>query len=279
MALKLMYITREPAVAQIAEAAGVDRLWVDLEYIGKADRQRSMDTVQNHHVPEDVARLRSVLTKSEVMVRVNPIHEVTPNYYSSEDEIDTVIAYGAQLVMLPYFQNAKQVERFLSAVNGRAKTMLLLETPEAVDNLDEILSIGGIDEVHIGLNDLHLGYHRKFMFELLADGTVEDVINRIKQYHIPCGFGGVGRPGSGTLLADYILGEHVRIGTDMVILSRVFCDLSRTTNLSEIEEVFQYGVEDIRRVEAEAQAWTPERFNANRQLIIDSVRQIVENKV
>ena len=37
MALKLMYITNNPAVARIAEEAGVDRIFVDMEYIGKAD--------------------------------------------------------------------------------------------------------------------------------------------------------------------------------------------------------------------------------------------------
>ena len=32
-----MYITNRPEIAQIAESAGVDRIFVDLEYIGKAE--------------------------------------------------------------------------------------------------------------------------------------------------------------------------------------------------------------------------------------------------
>lgn len=39
MPLKLMYITNCPDVARIAEQAGVDRIFVDMEYIGKAIRQ------------------------------------------------------------------------------------------------------------------------------------------------------------------------------------------------------------------------------------------------
>lgn len=39
MALSLMYITNKPQIAEIAESAGVDRIFVDMEYIGKADRQ------------------------------------------------------------------------------------------------------------------------------------------------------------------------------------------------------------------------------------------------
>ena len=54
MALKLMYITNRPEIAQIAETAGVDRIFVDLEYIGKLDRQGGMDTVQSHHTLDDV---------------------------------------------------------------------------------------------------------------------------------------------------------------------------------------------------------------------------------
>ena len=38
MALKLMYITNRPDVALIAEKYGVDRIWIDLETLGKEER-------------------------------------------------------------------------------------------------------------------------------------------------------------------------------------------------------------------------------------------------
>ena len=34
VALNLMYITNNPEVAQIAEKAGVNRIFIDMEYIG-----------------------------------------------------------------------------------------------------------------------------------------------------------------------------------------------------------------------------------------------------
>ena len=34
MALKLMYITKDPYIARIAAEAGVDRLFVDMEVLG-----------------------------------------------------------------------------------------------------------------------------------------------------------------------------------------------------------------------------------------------------
>ena len=58
MALKLMYITNRPEVARIAAAAGVDRIFVDMEFIGKSVRQGGMDTVQNHHTIEDIRTIR-----------------------------------------------------------------------------------------------------------------------------------------------------------------------------------------------------------------------------
>ena len=59
MPLKLMYITDQPEIAQIAESAGVDRIFVDLEYIGKSDRQGGLDTVQSHHTIDDVKKIKN----------------------------------------------------------------------------------------------------------------------------------------------------------------------------------------------------------------------------
>ena len=162
--LKLMYITNRPEIAQIAESAGVDRIFVDMEYIGKGERQRGLDTVKSHHTVRDVAAIKAAVEKAEVLVRVNPIHEATPDYPSSRDEIDATVAAGADIIMLPFFKTREEVQTFLELVGGRTRTMLLLETPEAVERIDEILTLPGIDEVHIGLNDLSLGYGLPFMW-------------------------------------------------------------------------------------------------------------------
>ena len=185
MPLKLMYITNNPQIASIAENCGVDRIFVDMEYIGKEIRQGGMDTIKNHHTVEDVKRITQVLKHAKVLVRVNPIHSATECYSSSKEEIDDVINSGADIIMLPYFKTVEEVKTFVELVGGRAKTMLLVETPEAVSNIDEILKVDGIDEVHIGINDLSLGYGKKFMFELLSDGPVENLCKKIKEKNIP----------------------------------------------------------------------------------------------
>ena len=161
-----MYLTNNPEVAAIAQDAGVARIVVDMEYIGKDKRQRGMNTSRNYHTIEDVKKLRPIIDKSELMVRVNPIHERTDKVISSEEEIEAVIEYGADIIMLPYFKTVQEVRTFIELVDHRAKVYPLIETPEAVDCMDEILKLDGIDEVHFGLNDLGLGYKKKFLFEL-----------------------------------------------------------------------------------------------------------------
>ena len=129
--LNLMYITKRPEIARIAEEVGVDWIFVDMEFIGKDVRQGGLDTVQNHHTVEDVKNVKAAVTKAKVLVRVNPIHEAMVDYPSSEDEINATIEAGADIVMLPFFKTIAEVERFIRIVDGRAKTCLLVETPEA----------------------------------------------------------------------------------------------------------------------------------------------------
>ena len=66
MPLQLMYITNNPAVALIAEKNGVDSIWIDLENIGKEDRQKSVNSVKSHHTISDIKIMAGVLTKSEL---------------------------------------------------------------------------------------------------------------------------------------------------------------------------------------------------------------------
>ena len=271
--LKLMYITNRPEIAQIAETAGVDRIFVDMEYIGKTERQGGMDTVQSHHTVEDVARIRGAIGKAELMVRCNPIHRATSEYSSSAEEIDGIVKNGADIIMLPYFKSATEVKTFIDLVGGRARTLPLVETPEAVESIEEILDLPGVDEIYIGLNDLSLGYHKKFMFELLADGTVEKLCFKFRQKGIPYGFGGIASVGQGLLPAEKIIREHYRLGSTSAILSRSFCDVNKINHMGIISETFIDGIRQIREVEEECERHST-FFIRNEQEVEEKVRQI-----
>lgn len=273
MALRFMYITNDEHIAMIAEKSGVDWIFIDLEIRGKEKRQGHLDTVISRHRIEDVKKIKAVLTKSELLVRVNPVYD------GSKEEIDNVIAYGADIIMLPFFKDADEVKTFIDYVNDRTKVCLLVETPEAVENIDSILVLEGIDFVHIGLNDLHLGYGMNFMFELLADGTVEMLCDKIRAKGIPYGFGGIAQLGKGDLPAEYIIAEHYRLGSSQVILSRSFCDPNKINNTYEIEKLFTKRLEEIRNYEDQLEAKNTSFFEGNQQTVRNKVLAIKSRKV
>ena len=274
MSLKLMYITNKPEVAKIAESSGVDWIFLDMEFIGKDARQGGLDTVQNHHTVKDVANIKAAVQNAKVLVRVNPIHEALSDYPSSKDEIDATIKAGADIVMLPFFKTVEEVKQFISYVDGRAKTLLLMETVEAANLVDEILEVPGIDMIHLGLNDMHLELGMKFMFELLANGTVEKLGNKIKAKGIPFGFGGIATLDGGALPGSMVLKEHVRLGSSMVIVSRSFCNTDIVTDLNEVKHIFDKGISGLRALEKEASQADAAYLDENRKAVVAAVNKI-----
>lgn len=269
-----MYITNKPEIAEIADRTGVDRIFIDMEYIGKEKRQAGLDSVKSFHTIKDIVSVKKVLKSAELLVRVNPIHEATEDYDSSQEEIDAAIDAGADVIMLPMYRTLDDVEKFLYFVDGRAKTQLLAETPDACSIMNRVVMIPEVDEIHIGLNDLHLAYNKKFMFELLADGTVDRICNVIKQTNKKFGFGGIARIGYGMLPAEYIIKEHYRIGSTCAILSRGFCNANKIRELSVINELFESEMVKIRKTETLAENMSNEALELNHEQVKKIVNQI-----
>ena len=270
MSLKLIYITNIPSVALIAEKNGVDRIMVDLETLGKEERQKNMNTVKSHHTVDDVRIISNMLTSSEMLVRVNPWNETSVN------EIEAVIAAGADRIMLPMWKTTKEVNSFLHTVNGRVHTTLLLETREAAEIIDEILENPLIDEIHIGLNDLHLSFGLTFMFELLSNGVVERLCQKCKAKGIPYGFGGIARIGEGTLPAESIVMEHYRLGSSRVILSRSFCNTDQITDIASVETIFSENMTLLRAYETSLADKTDLDYSDNIKAVKRNVNMIVK---
>ena len=268
--LEYMYITGDPAVAAIAEDAGVDEIFVDLEKRGKEQRQHGMNTVKSNHTVADAAAVRKALKRARLLVRINPVWEQTAR------EVDEAVAAGADILMLPYFKTVSEAETFLDCCAGRVGTRLLVETPQAAQRLDEILSLPGIGSIHIGLNDLHLEMKKKFMFELLTDGTVERICDIARSRGVPYGFGGVASLGKGALPAEYILGEHYRLGSCRAILSRSFCNVKEHTDPGEIREIFLRGMRELRDYEAFLSRQDEAFFASNREKTAYLVKKIAE---
>ncbi len=269
--LDLMYITSNSEIALIAESCGVSRIWIDLETLGKEERQSGMNTVKSHHTVDDIRKMSRILTKSELMVRINPWNK------NSIEEIEEVISAGAQRIMLPMWKTFGEVDMFLKTVNKRVSTTLLLETKEAANCLDEVLEHRLIDEIHIGLNDLHLSYGLTFMFELLTNGIVETLCNKMQKKGIKYGFGGIACIGEGLLPAEKIVMEHKRLGSTRAILSRGFCPIENKT-INEIKREFSKKSEELYAFEKGLVNASEIEFKRNILSIKECVNKIVEMK-
>ena len=231
----LMLMTRDPGIARAAVRAGVERIFVDLEIAGKANRQQGRSTIISGHTIADLERVRAAVPDAEVLARIDPPSERTAT------EVDAVIAAGADVVMLPYFTAPAEVGAFVAAVGGRARTCLLLETAPAAVRVDRIAALPGVDEIHVGLNDLHLSMGLAFMYESLAGGVLDHVISRIRSVApgIRYGFGGgalIGAPHP--VSPSDVLREHARLGSRMIILSRTF-----TKNAANEDELATLGLD------------------------------------
>ncbi len=268
--LSLMMLTHDPLVAREAEKAGVDRIFYDLEYINKRERQAGRNAVFSEYDIEGISRVKDALTTSKLLVRVNPI------YFNSQNEIEAVLSYKPDYIMLPMALDQNDVKRFVSMVNGRAKTIVMIETAPALARIDTILAVDGIDEIFVGLNDLHIGLGLDFMFEIVSGGLLDYVAYKCNKKGIPFGFGGIARIGQGDLPADNIIGEHYRLGSTTVILSRAFkgsCDGNENAifSLNLTEEI-----EKVRVKEKECSTWTEEEMKGNHAFVVDHVDEIVK---
>ena len=141
--------------------------------------------------------------------------------------------------------------------------------------IKNIIEVKGIDRIHIGLNDLHLGMGLDFMFELLSGGIVEYLSDTIKYKDIKFGFGGIAKIGQGDVPAEIIIGEHYRLNSQSVILSREFREKvihqDFTNNL--IKEI-----KKIRDIEGKIKTWSEIDFARNREEVIERVNEVVSKK-
>jgi len=271
--MEFIYITNDPELAQYAQDSGVDRIMIDLEYLEKRERQGHLDTVISGHSLQDINRVRNVLHNSKLQVRVNPIHS------GSEREINEVLSRGADIIMLPMFRTCREVERFTSIINGRAAASLLLETSQVLVRIDDILRIDGIDEVYIGLNDLHLSMGLDFMFELLSGGIVEYVTTKIKKKGIRFGFGGLSRLGKGVVDGRLVLSEHIRLGSQIVILSRDFHARARSLDELKMLMNLEEEIKKIRSYISYLSGLSEKELLRNSEKLSHIVSEYIENRV
>ena len=216
--MKLSLITDDVGLAVEAEQAGIDRIMIDLERDGKAERQAGRGLFLSSHRIESVGRVKMALEKTPLVVRINPLGS------NSRREIDALVDGGADFLMLPYFSGLADARVFLGLVRRRTRAILLVETRSAASQLRALADEPGVDEVHIGLNDLSISLGYDNLFEPICAGIVDGMAAVLRTAGMPFGFGGIGRLSHQALPVhpERMLAEQVRLGASRGWLGRTF---------------------------------------------------------
>jgi hypothetical protein len=211
--LELLLFSTDPRLAVTAERSGVDGFIVDWECKGKSERQRGQDMEVNADTPEDLSNIVAAVNRP-VIVRINGIGK------HSKEEIDLALELGANGVMLPMAGCAQEVESFLDLVEGRARTIVQIETQGLIDDLARFADLDW-DSAYVGLHDLMLSRAASSMWQALIDGTVENVFRILRGRAV--GFAGATVIGGGhPIRFTQILHELSRLGAQLTFLRRSF---------------------------------------------------------
>jgi len=263
-----MIVNQAEIAAHIAHH-GVGRVFVDLEVLGKQARQGHLDTWMSAHQPSDVAAVRAAVNRGQVLVRLNPWNP------ESAVEIEMALASGADWLMLPMFHRLSELEAFCGAVAGRVPVIPLVETAEALALLPQVAQTAGVAEVFIGLNDLRISLGLRFLFEPLVNGVLDAAAATLNDLGVPWGFGGLARAGEGLLPAELILGEHVRLGSSRVILSRTFHRMATSLEAMQAEMDFGTEMAKLHAAEAHWRAANPAELAANHEQVEATIAAVM----
>jgi len=208
--------TSSPEVAAAADAAGVERIGIDLDEHGKDHRQAGQQTRISRHRVEQLRDLP--LRHARRFVRINPLHAATAS------EIERVLELGAEVVMLPMVRSAANADEFLRLLRGRAQPVLLVEHDEGVRAIDGILRVEGVVEIHVGLNDLALSMGLRNRWMTLCGDRLRDTGQRVRAAGVRFGLGGIARFDDARLPVnpDLLYAQLVRCAANATLLARSF---------------------------------------------------------
>src|SRR5688572_8974837 len=221
-------LARSVDIAVIGKTCGYDWLFIDMEHSSMdldAAAQIAMAALpvgitpivrvpgkEHHHA----SRILDAGAQGIVVPHVDTVEEAERAVaYCKYPPIGHRSAMGA----LPHFgYRSVPVGQATAAANEETLVVVMVETPKAIENVEAIAAVPGIDSVLIGTNDLcmEMGIPGEF-----GDARVEDAYRKVvaacRKHRVHPGMGGVYEP---KLLEKYI-GYGMRLilsGGDMSFL-------------------------------------------------------------
>ncbi len=229
VASMIVRLVRSVEIVHLAKAAGYDTLYVDLEH-----NSFSLDTTSQICIAALGAGITPLVrvpaNTPEFISRVldgGALGVIAPHVQTVEEAKEVVRAakftplgersFGGAMPHLGY-RSLPAVEG-CTALNDATMVVLMMETAAALENVDALAAVEGVDMLLIGTNDLcaELGITGQFDHALVRDAYAK-TIAACRKHGKHVGIGGLaGRP---DLVADFVrLGaRYVSTGQDLGFL-------------------------------------------------------------
>ena len=224
--------TNDPVRAAWADRAGVERIGVDLETMGKAARQHGLGTWVSGHTPADLDRIRPSVARAALFVRMNPFHD------GCRAEVEALLGQGVSVLMLPNFTHLDEIASIVKIVAGRALVVPLVERVAAIESVEAMPQLG-IDEIHVGLNDLSIDLGLTNRLAVLATGFIDELASAARAAGLRFGLGGLARALDAELPvpSDLVYAQHARLGASGALIARSFFGVDRVSASSFTREI------------------------------------------
>lgn len=193
----------------MAEQSGLDSIMLDWEQ-KTAESETADGPVDTTH---DLEQLVSEL-EIPISVRINGTKD------GLEDEVNIACEYGAQYIMFPMAVHEDDIHKFIDLVNGRAQTIIQIETQQLVNRVDKIRNIQW-DYAYIGMLDLASSRGEDSIWPLFLDHTIENIVTTLHGRSV--GFGGITVAGGGSPVPfTMLLHEMTRLSCALSFMRRSF---------------------------------------------------------
>lgn len=188
-----------PAYVKFAAHFGFDCIWLDLEHRNMSERDVQTLLVHSHLHDIDIMVRPATLEKTRLYryLEDGAAGLMIPHVNTAEKTAALVDAVkfpplgdrgldGAGLDADYFVDGLDGVQDFLSKANDETFLVVQIETPTAVENIEEIVATPGLDGVFVGPGDLGLRLER-LPTDLTLDAAFERVAAACAQHNVAWG--------------------------------------------------------------------------------------------
>lgn len=153
-----------PTLAEIAGLTGFDFIWIDAEH-GPLSERDAEDMVRAAEVRRTIPLVRVPANKSEIISRfldIGAMGVIIPGI-NSRAEVEAAVKAvkynpegfrGLTSTRTADFGLKKKLAEYVTEANSETIVLVIIETPDAIDQLEDILSVEGLDGAIFGGTDL-----------------------------------------------------------------------------------------------------------------------------